>query len=237
MCNNPLCHNRPNPDGSPCSLCAQPAPAPCSGCGCEHDEIHNPTDTCATCNGGSRYHMPKPAPAPGATCNDSLQVHVLPDFVESALGVVALSDFPSVESVLRHHISDLTRRLAEAEAENGRFAEMLESSVSDWRKLYAEERAERVRIQGILLNDVQAEHQESDEHIKGLDAVIKTQDKTIRDLKTRVAEAEAERDALRELEKDLGAAVEQKVHAIFNLGRCKALLNTANLKPERLRNV
>ena len=96
------------------------------------------------------------------------------------------------------HISDLTNRLADAEAENGRFAGMLESSVSDWRKLYTEERAERVRIQGILLNDVQAEHQESDEHIKGLNAVIKTQDKAIRDLKSRVAEAEAERDALRE---------------------------------------
>ena len=99
--------------------------------------------------------------------------------------------------------------------------------VSDWRKLYTEERAERVRIQGILLNDVQAEHQESDEHIKGLDAVIKTQDKTIRDLKSRVVE----------LENDLGAAVEQKVRAIFNLGRCKALLNAVNLKLERLRNV
>ena len=42
---------------------------------------------------------------------------------------------------------------------------------------------------------------------------------------------------VRELENDLGAAVEQKVHAIFNLGRCKALLNAANLKLERLRNV
>ena len=83
-------------------------------------------------------------------------------------------------------ITDLSRRLAEAEAENGRFAEMLESSVSDWRKLYTEERAERVRIQGILLNDVQAERQESDEHINGLNVVIKTQDKTIRDLKSRV---------------------------------------------------
>ena len=40
----------------------RPAPAPCSGCGCEHDEIHNPTDTCATCNGGSAYHLPTPAP-------------------------------------------------------------------------------------------------------------------------------------------------------------------------------
>lgn len=152
-------------------------------------------DDCPVCG---RTVEVKPAPAPGATCKESLQVHALPESVGSALGVVALSDFPSVESVLRHHISDLTRRLADAEAENGRFAEMLESSVSDWRKLYAEERAERVRIQGILLNDVQAEHQESDEHIKGLDAVIKTQDKTIRDLKSRVAEAEAERDALRE---------------------------------------
>ena len=125
------------------------------------------------------------------------------------------------------HISDLTRRLADAEAENGRFAGMLEDSVSGWRKLYTEERAERVRIEGILLNDVQAERQESDEHIKGLNAVIKTQDKTIRDLKSRVVE----------LENDLGAAVEQKVHAIFNLGRCKALLNAANFKLERLRNV
>ena len=51
--------------------------------------------------------------------------------------------------------------------------------------------AERVRIQGIPLNDVQAEHQESDEHIKGLDAVIKTQDKAIRDLKSRVVELTA----------------------------------------------
>ena len=70
--------------------------------------------------------------------------------------------------------------------------------VSDWRKLYTEERAERVRIQGILLNDVQAERQESDEHIKGLDAVIKTQDKTIRDLKSRVRELEATIDAMAE---------------------------------------
>ena len=93
---------------------------------------------------------------------------------------------------LRAHITDLTRRLAEAEAENGRFAGMLEASVSGWRKLYTEERAERVRIEGVLLNDVQAERQESDEHINGLNVVIKTQDKTIRDLKSRVVELAAD---------------------------------------------
>ena len=49
--------------------------------------------------------MVQPAPVP------------LPESVESALGVVALSDYPSVEPVLRFHISDLARRLAEAEVE------------------------------------------------------------------------------------------------------------------------
>lgn len=71
-------------------------------------------DDCPVCG---RTVEVKPAPAPGATCKESLQVHALPDSVESALGVVILSDFPSVESVLRHHISDLTRRLAGAEAQ------------------------------------------------------------------------------------------------------------------------
>ena len=144
-----------------------------------------------------------------ATCKESLQVHALPESedVAEALAEISAAGLKGVAVGLRAHISDLTHRLAEAEAENGRFAEMLESSVSDWRKLYTEERAERVRIQGILLNDVQAEHQESDEHIKGLDAVIKTQDKTIRDLKSRVAEAEAERDALRERCEKLEAAL------------------------------
>ncbi|MDP2847525.1 MAG: hypothetical protein Q8O35_04950, partial [Humidesulfovibrio sp.] len=111
------------------------------------------------------------------------------------------------------HISDLTRRLAEAEAGNGRFADMLESSVADWRKLYAEERAERVRIEGILLNDVQDERQESDEHIKGLVTVIKTQDKNIGDLKAHIqrigvdhddveARAESAEARVRELEEE-----------------------------------
>ena len=113
---------------------------------------------------------------------------------------MAIEELPASEKQTQISVMavELRAKVVEAEAENGRFARMLESSVSDWRKLYTEERAERVRIQGILLNDVQAEHQESDEHIRGLDTVIKTQDKTIRDLKSRVAEAEAERDALRE---------------------------------------
>jgi len=89
-------------------------------------------------------------------------------------------------------------RVLELEAENGRFAGMLEDSVSGWRKLYTEERAERVRIEGILLNDVQAERQESDEHIKGLNAVIKTQDKAIRDLKSRVEKLERVRLAAKQ---------------------------------------
>ena len=42
----------------------QTAPAACVGCENEHDEIHNPTDTCATCNGGSNYHPAQPAPVP-----------------------------------------------------------------------------------------------------------------------------------------------------------------------------
>lgn len=153
---------------------------------------------------GCGQHQQEPATAPLLTDNQLREQ--MPDKVRCAVEFFHddRNSYGSVTAMWGHgqactlHLYDLTRRLAEAEAENGRFAEMLESSVSDWRKLYTEERAERVRIQGILLNDVQAEHQESDEHIKGLDAVIKTQDKTIRDLKSRVAEAEAERDALRE---------------------------------------
>jgi len=162
---------------------------------------------------GNPFAQPAPAPLPGD------------DGVMCARLLFACTGHPHALIPWPHrllhdavaHISDLTRRLAEAEAENGRFAGMLEDSISGWRKLYTEERAERV----------QAERQESDEHINGLNVVIKTQDKAIRDLKSRVVE----------LENDLGAAVEQKVRAIFNLGRCKALLNAANLKLERLRNV
>ena len=123
----------------------------------------------------------KPAPAPLPESDD----------VAEALAEISAAGLKGVAVGLRLHIKGLTRRLAEAEAENGRFAGMLEDSVSGWRKLYTGERAERVRIEGILLNDVQAERQESDEHIKGLNAVIKTQDKAIRDLKSRVVELEA----------------------------------------------
>lgn len=130
----------------------------------------------------------------------------------AALAVAAKRDRELTESA-EAHISDLARRLAEAEAENGRFADMLESSVADWRKLYAEERAERVRIEGILLNDVQDERQESDEHIKGLVTVIKTQDKNIGDLKAHIqrigvdhddveARAESAEARVRELEEE-----------------------------------
>ena len=134
---------------------------------------------------------PAPAPLPELSDRDTLMARLngFADPVDAAITIIVAHE-ASLECC--------TRRLAEAEAENGRFAGMLEDSVSGWRKLYTEERAERVRIEGILLNDVQAERQESDEHIKGLNAVIKTQDKAIRDLKSRVAEAEAERDALRE---------------------------------------
>jgi DNA-binding transcriptional MerR regulator len=113
-------------------------------------------------------------------------VHCRAEFPASADGLKE-----GMEHDLTCPNNPLVRRLAEVEAENGRFAGMLEDSVSGWRKLYTEERAERVRIEGVLLNDVQAERQESDEHINGLNVVIKTQDKTIRDLKSRVAELEA----------------------------------------------
>ena len=117
-----------------CPVCGRtvevkPAPAPCSGCGCEHDEIHNPTDTCATCNGGSRYHPPKPAPAPGATCKESLQVRVLPesDDVADALAEISAAGLGAVADGLHHHISDLTLRLAEAEEISARRATCLET--------------------------------------------------------------------------------------------------------------
>lgn len=184
---------------SNCTNCGNPyAGSPCPYCN-EKRTVPARPDHIADSN-----KKAQPAPAPLLTDNQLREQ--MPDKVRCAVEFFHddRNSYGSVTAMWGHgqactlHISDLTRRLAEAEAENGRFAEMLESSVSDWRKLYTEERAERVRIQGILLNDVQAEHQESDEHIKGLDAVIKTQDKTIRDLKSRVAEAEAERDALRE---------------------------------------
>lgn len=66
-----------------------------------HDHIVDPTEKV------------QPAPAP------------LPESVESALCVVSLSEYPSVESVLRFHISDLTRRLADAEAERDNAAYLL----------------------------------------------------------------------------------------------------------------
>ena len=130
----------------------------------------------------------KPAPAPLPESDD----------VAEALAEISAAGLKGVAVGLRLHIKGLTRRLAEAEAENGRFAGMLEDSVSGWRKLYTGERAERVRIEGILLNDVQAERQESDEHIKGLNAVIKTQDKAIRDLKSRVEKLERVRLAAKQ---------------------------------------
>jgi len=116
------------------------------------------------------------------------------DDVAEALAEISAAGLKGVAVGLRLHIKGLTRRLAEAEEENGRFAGRLESSVSDWRKLYTEERAERVRIEGILLNDVQDERQESDEHIKGLVTVIKTQDKNIGDLKAHIQRIEVDHD-------------------------------------------
>ena len=146
-------------------------------------------DDCPVC-GRTVEVKPAPAPPPG-------EKEFTFDSFTHALNFIAasLTDLGGEQEALDTvcaHISDLTRRLAEAEAENGRFAGMLEDSVSGWRKLYTEERAERVRIEGVLLNDVQAERQESDEHINGLNAVIKTQDKAIRDLKSRVVELAAD---------------------------------------------
>ena len=122
---------------------------------------------------------PAPAPLPELSDRDTLMARLngFADPVDAAITIIVAHE-ASLECC--------TRRLAEAEAENGRFAGMLEDSVSGWRKLYTEERAERVRIEGILLNDVQAERQESDEHIAGLDTVIRTQDKTIGDLRAHI---------------------------------------------------
>ena len=144
---------------------------------------------------GNPVVQPTPAPLPEGVESDMEEATAVLRKVQDVLRnedlLFAAEGLRSVFHALSH-ISDLTRRLAEAEAENGRFAGMLEDSVSGWRKLYTEERAERVRIEGVLLNDVQAERQESDEHINGLNVVIKTQDKTIRDLKSRVVELAAD---------------------------------------------
>lgn len=126
--------------------------------------------------------QPAPAPLPGS------------EELAEALAEISAAGLDAVAKGLRLYISDLTRRLAEAEAGNGRFADMLGSSVVDWRKLYAEERAERVRIQHILMDDVQSERQESDEHIKGLNTIIATQDKNIGDLKAHIQRIEVDHD-------------------------------------------
>jgi len=102
------------------------------------------------------------------------------------------------------------RECEELRKENLRFAGMLESTVADWRKLYTEERAERVRVEGILMNDVQAERQESDEHINGLDTIIKTQDKTI-------SKITAERDGYKLHNEQLTTAIDIKHQVVQTL--------------------
>ena len=101
---------------TPCGdwVAANPAPAPCSGCGWEHDEIHNPTDTCATCNGGSRYHPPTPAPAPLPSFAFDSHTHAL-KFIAASLTDLG-GEQEALDTVCAH-ISDLTRRLAGAEAQ------------------------------------------------------------------------------------------------------------------------
>lgn len=116
-------------------------------------------------------------------------VRALDEFSANSYSPASVGKLVLVRSFIEaqaERICELEAELAEAKRENGRFADMLESAVADWRKLYAAERAERVRVEGILLNDVQAERQESDEHIAGLDTVIRTQDKTIGDLRAHI---------------------------------------------------
>lgn len=205
-------------------------PARCPHCGYTPGVIQSDfvARAQANCEHRESHAQPAPAPPPGEVA--FLQI------VVDGKASGRMCEWPQLVPACRAalaHISDLTRRLAEAEAENGRFAGMLEDSVSGWRKLYTEERAERVRIEGVLLNDVQAERQESDEHIKGLNAVIKTQDKAIRDLKSRVelaadwqvqfAKAEAAEARVRELEAIVyrtGPEVSDETHCGIDEERC-----------------
>lgn len=212
----------------PCFALAQPAPSRCPVCGyiagvnCERRDSHN---------------KPAPAQLPEEVAADLEEVTNVLRKVQEVLRnedlLFAAEGLRSVFHVLSRH-ADLTRRLAEAEAGNGRFADMLESSVADWRKLYAEERAERVRIEGILLNDVQDERQESDEHIKGLVTVIKTQDKNIGDLKAHIqrigvdhddveARAEAAEARLAEVESSVGVVQYRRLEAQLHEAEARVL--------------
>jgi len=129
----------------------------------------------------------------GAWVGENDGCWTVPEDVDANAALIAAmrNIFPRLLSLLTPPPDAAVR---EAVAGNGRFADMLESSVADWRKLYAEERAERVRIQHILVDDVQAERQESDEHIKGLNTIIATQDKNIGDLKAHIQRIEVDHD-------------------------------------------
>lgn len=140
-------------------------------------------DDCPVCG---RTVEVKPAPAPGATCKESLQVHALPESVESALGVVALSDFPSVESVLRHHISDLTRRLAGAEAQLA----SREKELLDTLNRLVDER-------GTLRGKAEAAEAELAECKHELSSLRNTLDDLVAIQRERAEKAEAERDEAR----------------------------------------
>lgn len=73
-------------------------------------------DDCPVCG---RTVEVKPAPAPGATCKESLQVHALPESedVAEALAEISAAGLKGVAVGLRLHIKGLTLRLAEAEQE------------------------------------------------------------------------------------------------------------------------
>lgn len=128
------------------------------------------------------------------------------------------------------HISDLTRRLAEVEADKAKLnntVEMVKHGLNGPWEPGA---------------DVALAAKEAGGALQSIGLLRAIGDWSMySELPTKVAaiqnRAEAAEARVRELEKDLGAAVEQKVRAIFNLGGCKALLNAANLKLERLRNV
>ncbi len=118
------------------------------------------------------------------------------------------------------------KKLKKAEVDVSRLLDMVESISAErdeWRDAADE--------QDTLLGKANADKKECEHELVSLRHTL---DDLVGIQRNRVEAAEAR---VGELEKELSAAVEQKIHAIFNLGRCKALLNTANFKLERASNV